>query len=103
MQEGYSDSLTIERVDTNGNYCKDNCTWDTRKVQAHNRRSQKNSSSHYVGVSLKSGKYEANFCNDGYNKYLGRFESEYDAASAYDDEYEKLYGKRNNKTEKVIH
>jgi|ERR1035437_314447 hypothetical protein len=34
-------SLTLDRKNTNGNYCKSNCRWATRKTQSRNRRSTK--------------------------------------------------------------
>lgn len=41
MKEGYSDKLSIDRKDNNGNYCKDNCKWSTRFEQMGNIRNNR--------------------------------------------------------------
>lgn len=53
MGEDYEDHLTIERVDVNLGYCKENCVWATYSEQARNKRKMVNNTSGFTGVSKK--------------------------------------------------
>ena len=38
---GYSDGLTLDRIDPNGNYVPENCRWVMQKVQQNNWRNNR--------------------------------------------------------------
>lgn len=42
LQNGYSDDLTLDRIDVNGNYEPNNCRWVLPKTQSRNMRTNKN-------------------------------------------------------------
>lgn len=49
MSNGYSDDLSIDRIDNNKGYYPDNCRWADKSTQSKNRRSTKNIT--YKGIT----------------------------------------------------
>lgn len=49
--DGYSEELTIDRIDNNGHYELKNLRWTTRVEQSFNTRMQKNNTSGVTGIS----------------------------------------------------
>ena len=86
LSNGYSDDLTLDRKNVNGNYEPDNCRWATRVTQQRNRRANSTGSSTYIGVShcKQTGKWIAMIKINRLQKNLGRYSTELEAAIARD-------------------
>lgn len=52
MEEGYCENLTLERIDPNKGYFKENCKWTTKTKQARNRTKSGKNKSGVTGVHL---------------------------------------------------
>lgn len=58
MGEKPHEKLTIDRINNDGNYCKDNCRWASQTTQAWNRGTRKDSPFGIKGVGMRTdGKF----------------------------------------------
>jgi len=92
---GKNGVLKIDHQDGNGLNCqKNNMRFCTNQQNCMNRRKQKNCSSQYKGVSFhkKIGKFIAYIRDNRLLIHLGYFESEIEAAKAYDIRAKELFG-----------
>jgi len=69
MESSYKDGLSIDRINSNGNYCSGNCRWATDKEQANN-----SSRCHYITYKgeTKTMTQWSEHLNINYNVLRGR-------------------------------
>lgn len=86
-KNGYSDSLTIERIDTNKNYSPSNCKFITNEEQSLNRRTRADNKVGHRGINLTSDKryYRVRLSVDGKRISVGDFKNLNDAVKAKED------------------
>lgn len=79
IANGYSETLTLDRIDVNGNYEPANCRWVTNQVQQNNRTDNR-----YVTIDgeVKTAKQWADSVGMNYTTLLARLKHGWDEKDA---------------------
>lgn len=95
MESSYSENLTLDREDYNGNYCKENCSWKDTSWQSYNKRQHPLNTSSKSGVSFSKDrqKWEAYISVNKKKINLGRFDSFEDAVRVREQAELKYFGR----------
>ena len=101
MKNTYSDDLTINRIDNDKGYFKENCEWTTKNVQGHSKRKLEGTILKSIGVFIdkKTFVYSVRMKINKNAVTFGTYKTEEEAAKAYDDASQMFYGDRPTKTE----
>lgn len=89
------DGTTLDRIDVNKGYYKDNCKWSKHGEQAYNKNIQANNTSGKTGVSWipKKSKWRARINVNGKEIHLGLVDVYEDAVFLRKEAELKYYGK----------
>lgn len=92
LSHGYNDNLTLDRIKNHLGYSPNNCQWVTQAEQTRNRRSY--GKSKFRGVHFNQGRWRASMAYRP--KHIGYFDTELEAALAYDVKAFQLLGDKAN-------
>lgn len=88
MYPSFQKGLTLDRINNNLGYSRDNCRWVNQSTQSRNIRViRSNNTSKFKGVSYNknSNKYTAQISIKGIKIHLGTYENALEAALVYDN------------------
>lgn len=90
----YQEGLELDRIDVNGNYCKENCRWSTQSEQCYNQRLRSDNKSGKSGVwwEERKGKWLAYIRVNNKQIRLGLFVLKEEAIAARIEAELKYYG-----------
>lgn len=84
---------SLDRVDVNGNYCKENCRWEVRAVQNFNTRLKTTNKTGRTGVHLsKNNTFNVKIGFEGKSINVGTYSTFEEACRAREDAELKYYG-----------
>ena len=69
IDNNFKEELTLDRIDTNGDYCPENCRWVSWKVQQNNRR---NNTTVEFGGNTYTLSEAADLLGENYNTFRSR-------------------------------
>lgn len=95
IKNGYKEGLEIDRADTNKGYSPDNCRFVTHSQNMMNTRSR-GGNSKYKGMYKYRRKWAAKLGINGKKIHIGYFNSETEAAKAYNKAAIKYFGEYAN-------
>ena len=83
IEIGYKDGLSIDRIDNDGNYNKENCRFVTQLEQCQNRTTGKENKYGFAGVKKRQNRFIGSLTHNGKEYYCGTFDTPEEAHQAY--------------------